>query len=240
MKTYQSYSDLLADALAPRESLTVAVGETISTVPRDAADAPSSLRSGAGMLAPIIWIDRAGRPDLAPIGARLGSIGAQIATLAPPELARLNGQKVLRWMYAPAQDDFFLQVEAALPALPPPLPGGPELKTNVLIRFDLNRTASLLQEIIASRNLLIRFDEVPDWLVKARAQGGSPLGLDLGEQGPTLIAASLALEFNAEVGARVKAQLDRWQQALPIMECFSRIWSEYWNLAATAGSRNSS
>ena len=164
---------------------------------------------------PIVWVENDGRPDVRDLQARLASVGTYFSQFNEFELRRIYGKIEVRWIYAFGKhaNAFFLWTRIQAPSFERPFVTLPAFQAELAVSFNLDdpATLALLRSIVASRTILIHFDEVPTW-VKQLPPLKTDLRLtrDYGRRGKELIQSSLPLEFRPEVVAKMGAQLEQW------------------------------
>ena len=165
---------------------------------------------------PVVWVGSGQRPDLDELTARLALIEKQLPRLSEPELQRVYGQNVTRWIYAYGRfaNAFFLSVSVQAGSFTRPVFTLQPYQSQFLVSFNLedSATISLLHAIVASQSLLLHFDSVPEWVKQLPPLNLDARGRDYGARGLQLVRSSLPLGFCAESLARMQAQLEQWLQ----------------------------
>jgi hypothetical protein len=165
--------------------------------------------------APVVWVDATGRPDVQELQARLSSVGEHFSQFSEFELRRIYGKTLVRWIYAFGKETnaFFLWVKIQFPSFERSYLTLPPFHMEQALSFNVDdpATVALLRSIVQSRSVLLRFEEVPQWVRQL-----PPLSLDQrrardeGSRGQELVRSSLPLEFRPDVAASMGAQLEQW------------------------------
>ena len=165
---------------------------------------------------PVVWVESGHRPDLDELTERLVLIEKHITRLSEPELQRVYGRTVTRWIYAYGRNAnaFFLSVGLQAGSFIRPDLTLQAYQGQFVVSFNLedSATISLLRAIVASQSLLLHFDPVPEWVKRLPPLSLDMRGRDYSTRGLQLVRSSLPLGFRAESLVRMQAQLELWLQ----------------------------
>jgi hypothetical protein len=165
--------------------------------------------------APVVWVDATERPDVRDLQARLSSVGEHFSQFSEFELRRIYGKIEVRWIYAFGRETnaFFLWVKIQVPSFERSFLALPAFHMEVAFSFNVDdpATVALLRSIVQSRNLLLHFDEVPEWVRQLPPLSSDQRrARDFGKRGQALVRSSLPLEFRPDVIAKMGMQLEQW------------------------------
>jgi hypothetical protein len=165
--------------------------------------------------APVVWVDAAGRPDARELQARLSSVGEHFAQLSEADLRSIYGETEVRWIYAfgRKRNAFFLWGKIQSPAFARSFLTLSAFHLELAISFNVDdpATVALLRGVVLSRSVLLRFEEVPEWVRQLPPLSSDQRSArDFSARGQELVRSSLPLEFRPDVIAKMGAQLERW------------------------------
>jgi hypothetical protein len=165
--------------------------------------------------ASVVWVDSNGRQDVLDLQARLSSVGAHLSQFNEFELHRIYGKTQVHWIYAFGRkaNAFFLWIKIQVPSFERLWLTLPAFQAEVTISFNVDdpATVALLRSLVVSRNLLLHFDDVPEWVRQLPPLSSDQRrARDYGKRGQELVRSSLPLEFRPEVIAKMGVQLEQW------------------------------